>query len=102
MLEAPVRRLFLSLLLSATVAVAHAATIEDLPPGAEIRVRSVTIEGANAFPASTLSASPISAEVLTKPRAWNTPWRSRPLFEPETFEKDLERIRRDYEARGYF
>jgi outer membrane protein insertion porin family len=96
-LEAGVRRLLLVLLLSASAALARAATLEDLPPGAELRVRSVTIEGASVFPAST-----IAAEILTRPRAWYTPWRSRPILEPETFEKDLERIRRYYEARGYF
>ena len=96
------RRLCLLLVLSATVAVARAATLENLPPGAELRVRSVTIEGADAFPASMLSASALSAEVLTRKRPWYTPWRSHPLLEPETFEKDLERIRRYYEARGYF
>jgi len=74
-----------------------AAQIEDLSPDAELRVRDVVIEGSEAFPASALAN-----EILTRERAWYTPWRSRPVFEPSTLETDLERLRRFYETRGYY
>ena len=60
-------------------------------------VLSVTVEGNQAFSDYTLGA-----EVLTRPRPWYTPWRPHPIFDPGTLEQDLVRLRRFYEARGYF
>ena len=63
----------------------------------EWHVKRVDIHGNKAFSDGTLEA-----EILTQPRAWYTPWRSRPVFDTATFEKDLERLKRFYERRGYF
>jgi outer membrane protein assembly complex protein YaeT len=63
----------------------------------EWHVKQVEIHGNEQF-----STAVLSAEVLTQPRPWYTPWRARPVFDPGTFEKDLERLRRFYESHGYF
>jgi len=59
--------------------------------------KAIAIEGNQTFGDSTLRA-----EVLTQVRPWYTPWRSRPDFDPSTFEQDLERLKRYYDSRGFF
>src|SRR5438552_1886352 len=71
-------------------------TIDEID-AREWHVKAVEIAGNEAFWTSTLKA-----EVLTQPRAWYMPWKSRPVFDPTTFQADLERLRRYYESRGYF
>jgi outer membrane protein assembly complex protein YaeT len=73
-----------------------ALTLEEIDTR-EWHVKRVEIHGNQAFWSSTLNG-----EILTQPRPWYTPWKSRPVFDPTTFEKDLERLRRFYESRGYF
>ena len=75
---------------------AAASTIEELD-AREWHVRALELNGNQAFWKSTLAA-----EVETQPRPWYTPWRSHPVFDPQTFQTDLERLRRFYESRGYF
>lgn len=48
------------------------------------------------------SEDELRIEMLTQERPWYRPWSERPVFDPVTFEKDLERLRRYYEARGYY
>jgi outer membrane protein assembly factor BamA len=60
-------------------------------------VVSVDVEGNQAFSDYTLRA-----EILTHSRPWYTLWQPRPIFDPGTLEQDLLRLRRFYEARGYF
>ena len=71
-------------------------TLEEID-AREWHVKAVEIHGNEAFWTSTLQGA-----VLTQPRPWYTPWRSRPVFDPTTFQTDLERLRRYYESRGYF
>lgn len=76
---------------------AEAVSIKQLDPARRWRVKEIVIKGNQFFPESTLLD-----ELVTKPRAWFTPWRKPPLFDPVTFDTDLERIKRFYESRGYY
>jgi outer membrane protein assembly complex protein YaeT len=75
---------------------AVALTVDQLD-AREWHVESVAFHGNAAIPTADLRAA-----ILTQPRPWYTPWRKRAVFDPETFETDLERLQRLYESRGYF
>jgi len=75
---------------------AHALQMEELD-ARDWHTKAIAVEGNQTFGDSTLRA-----EVLTQVRPWYTPWRSRPVFDPSTFEQDLERLKRYYESRGFF
>jgi outer membrane protein insertion porin family len=75
---------------------AFGLTLDELDTR-EWHVKRVEIHGNE-----QLSTGVIRAEVLTEPRPWYTPWQSPAVFDPPTFEKDLERLRRLYESHGYF
>ena len=74
-----------------------AATIKELDPSKQYRVKEVRIAGNKAF-----SARALGTEVLTKQRAFYLFWRKPPMFDPVVFETDIKRLRRFYEARGYY
>jgi outer membrane protein assembly complex protein YaeT len=74
-----------------------AVPLDGLDPAIEWRVESVEISGNQKFPAEALLGV-----MLTNARPWYRPWAGRPIFDPVTFESDLERLRRFYEARGYY
>ena len=63
----------------------------------EWRVQAVHISGDTEF-----AESEIQAALLTQERPWYAPWKERPVFDPITFETDLERIQRFYEKHGYY
>src|SRR5262245_5772682 len=63
----------------------------------EWHVERLTIHGNAA-----VSTWDIRDEILTKPNPWYTPWRKPVVFDPQTFETDLERLHRLYESRGFF
>jgi outer membrane protein assembly complex protein YaeT len=71
--------------------------VEELSPAVTWRVRAIEITGNQTF-----SSAELRAQIVTQERSWYTPWRDRPIFEPQEFLTDLERIRRYYEARGYY
>lgn len=74
-----------------------AVAVEDLDPGKEWRIEKIEISGNRKF-----SADVLLGEILTKTRPWYLFWQSTPVFDPVTFKEDLERLRRFYEARGYY
>ena len=76
---------------------ASALRLEELDPGRTYRVVDIVIEGSGAF-----SEGALKKEILTKERPWYTPWRSHPELPPNTFTKDLERLKRFYETQGYY
>jgi len=76
---------------------ALAIPVNDLDPAREWRVEAIEISG-NA----TFSDSELTSEMLTKARPWYLFWQDAPVFDPVTFREDLERLRRFYEARGYY
>jgi outer membrane protein insertion porin family len=76
---------------------ARAILLDALDPAKEWRVEKIKIFGNVRIPADTLLD-----EMLTKERPWYRPWAESPVFDSVTFENDLERLRRFYEARGYY
>ncbi|MGH7858070.1 MAG: outer membrane protein assembly factor BamA [Candidatus Binatia bacterium] len=76
---------------------ASSLRVDRIDPARTFRVGEVEIEGADAF-----SEGALEKEILTQERPWYTPWRSDPEFQPDTFTKDLERLKRFYETHGYY
>lgn len=76
---------------------AVAIPVDDLDPGREWRVQAIEISGNTKF-----SDSELAGEMLTRARPWYLFWQEPPVFDPVTFREDLERLRRFYEARGYY
>src|SRR5919202_1316641 len=76
---------------------ASAILVDDLPPGKEWRTDGIEISGNKLYSAATLRG-----QMLTETRPWYLFWQSAPEFDPVTFREDLERLRRFYEARGYY
>ena len=71
--------------------------LEELDAARQWRVEKVEISGNTKF-----AESEILNELLTKVRPWYLFWEAENSFDPITFREDLERIRRFYEARGYY
>ena len=71
--------------------------VEELDAGRQWRVEKIEISGNTKF-----SESEILRDLLTKVRPWYLFWETEDIFDPITFREDLERIRRFYEARGYY
>lgn len=74
-----------------------AVQLEDLDPTRQWRVGAVEITGNQ-----KLSGSEVEKALLTRPRPWFRFWSERPVFDPVTFREDLERLRRLYEANGFY
>ena len=69
----------------------------ELDTEQEWLVQAIQISGNSVF-----SESEIQEALLTQERPWYTPWKERPVFDPITFETDLERLQRLYEKHGYY
>jgi outer membrane protein insertion porin family len=76
---------------------AVAIPVDDLEAGREWRVEQIEIAGNTKF-----SDNQLLNELLTKVRPWYLFWQDATIFDPVTFREDLERLRRFYEARGYY
>ncbi|MGE5304522.1 MAG: outer membrane protein assembly factor BamA [Alphaproteobacteria bacterium] len=76
---------------------AYAVPLAKLDNSIEWRVEQINLSGNRLFSADTLRK-----ELLTKERPLYRFWDKRPEFDAVTFENDLERLRRYYEARGYY
>jgi outer membrane protein insertion porin family len=74
-----------------------AIQVDELDAGREWRIRKLEISGKSQF-----SASELLGEMLTKVRPSYLFWENDNIFDPVTFREDLERLRRFYEARGYY
>jgi outer membrane protein assembly complex protein YaeT len=74
-----------------------AIQVDELDAGREWRIRNIEISGNRQF-----SAGELLGEMLTKVRPSYLFWESDNIFDPVTFREDLERLRRFYEARGYY
>ena len=93
-------RLFLSLFVAGGVLFARPVLgiqLEELDAARQWRVEKIEISGNTKF-----SESEILRELLTKVRPWYLFWETEDVFDPITFREDLERIRRFYEAKGYY
>ncbi len=74
----------------------HALQLDQL--GAQTwKVQEIVVHGNEA-----IASSLVRAEILTPERPWYAPWRSRPEFDPITFESDLLRLHRLYERDGWY
>jgi outer membrane protein insertion porin family len=74
-----------------------AIQVDELDAGREWRIRAIEISGNTKF-----SANELLGEILTKVRPSYLFWETDNIFDPVTFREDLERLRRFYEARGYY
>jgi len=74
-----------------------AIEVDELDAGWEWRVRKIEISGNTKF-----SANELLREMLTQVRPSYLFWETDNIFDPVTFREDLERLRRFYEARGYY
>jgi len=75
----------------------YAISLDALDYSRERRVERINLSGYKLF-----AEDELRAELLTKERPWYRFWSERPSFDAVTFENDLERLRRYYEARGYY
>ena len=75
----------------------YAVPLAELDDTKEWRVDQIVVSGNK-----LISEAEVRDEILTKARPWYQFWSPRPVFDPVTFEADLERLRRFYEARGYY
>lgn len=76
---------------------ATAVQLDALDLTVDWRLRALDFHGADA-----VSARELRKALVTKTRPWFAVWREWPPFDPVAFRTDLERIRRAYEARGYY
>jgi outer membrane protein assembly complex protein YaeT len=93
-------RFFLSLFVAGGILFARPVLgiqLEELDTARQWRVEKIEISGNTKF-----SEREILRELLTKVRPWYLFWETEDVFDPITFREDLERIRRFYEAKGYY
>jgi len=76
---------------------ALAVLVDVLDPTRQWKVARIEFSGNQKFP-----DEPLRAVLVTKERPWYRFWEERPPLEPVTFTTDLERLRRFYEAEGYY
>jgi outer membrane protein insertion porin family len=75
----------------------RASTVEDLRDNETYYLRAVSFSGNHA-----LSDTELTAQSSLKPRPVYQIWKKRPIFDPDAFPTDLKRMRRLYEANGYY
>ena len=83
--------------LSTVPRILPAAVIADLDPSLQWRTAKIEFFGNQKF-----SESELRDTIVSRERPWFRFWQDLPAFDPVTFETDLERLRRFYEARGYY
>lgn len=76
---------------------APAIPVDALDTSREWRTAKIEFRGND-----SVSDDELAAAIVTRERPWYRFWEDRPLFDPITFTTDLERVRRLYEARGYY
>jgi outer membrane protein assembly complex protein YaeT len=91
------RFLLAAILCFSTAATLIAATIADLNPGRHYQTEAITVAGNHNF-----AESELLAVMQTKTRPFYAVWKHRPEFSPATFKEDLDRIKRFYQAHGYY
>src|SRR6185503_18461844 len=76
---------------------ASGVLLDALDPARQWHVQRIEFFGNKQFDSDELRSA-----VVTKERPWYRFWEERPVFDPVTFETDLERLQRFYESRGYY
>ncbi|HTY53828.1 MAG TPA: outer membrane protein assembly factor BamA [Candidatus Binataceae bacterium] len=77
--------------------ITSAATLESLQDGKTYRVGQIEISGNKAF-----SEVELLKQVHTKPRPFYLIWKKPPKFDRDVFATDVQRVRRFYQAHGYY
>ncbi|MGH7795743.1 MAG: outer membrane protein assembly factor BamA [Candidatus Binatia bacterium] len=77
--------------------IVSAVLLDALDPTRQWRVERIEFSGNE-----NLSEGDLNAVIVTKERPWYRFWEERPVFDAVTFRTDLERLRRFYEANGYY
>ncbi|MBV8136183.1 MAG: BamA/TamA family outer membrane protein [Deltaproteobacteria bacterium] len=75
----------------------RASKVEDLLDNEVYYLRALSFSGNHA-----LSDTELTAQFSVKPRPFYQLWKKRPAFDPDALSSDLKRVRRLYEARGYY
>ncbi len=75
----------------------RALTVDDLDPAQKWWITKLTFTGNTHF-----SAGDLQNGLVTKPRAWYALWQPLPRFDPVAFASDIDRVKRFYQARGYY
>lgn len=89
-----------ALIMMCVAANAGAITIDELPPGGVYTIRRIDIEGTHA-----ISRGAVRGVMLTALPPWYAPWRrwlERPVFNPNLFRADLDRIAALLRESGYY
>jgi outer membrane protein insertion porin family len=74
-----------------------ASKVEDLRDNEVYYLRALSFSGNHA-----LSDTELTAQLSVKPRPFYQLWKKRPAFDPDALPSDLKRVRRLYEAHGYY
>ena len=74
-----------------------ALTTEDLDPALTYFVKEIVISGNASF-----SDQELLGQISIKQRPWYEFWKSRPIFDADGFQTDIKRLKRFYEAHGYY
>src|SRR5580698_2383194 len=99
-LQACATRIFAALIFLLAIFTASASfamKVEDLDPAEHLKVGSITFKGNH-----IINDSALQNVMKTKPRAFYLLWKARPDFEPDSFTRDLTRLRIFYETQGYY
>jgi hypothetical protein len=75
----------------------RASKVEDLRDSEVYYLRTLSFSGNHA-----LSDTELTTQLSVKPRPFYQLWKKRPAFDPEALPSDLKRVRRLYEAHGYY
>ncbi|MBV8775452.1 MAG: BamA/TamA family outer membrane protein [Deltaproteobacteria bacterium] len=89
--------LMAAILCSCAALAAEGATVAQLDPERHYKSAAITISGNQKF-----SESDLRAVMQTKTRPFYEIWMPRPAFDPNTFKKDIDRIRDFYRVHGYY
>jgi translocation and assembly module TamA len=76
---------------------AFALTTADLDPSRHYKLEKNEISGPHAFPRETLLSA-----MKTTERPWYQIWKPLPEFDPQRFNDDVARLKRFYEAHGFY
>jgi outer membrane protein insertion porin family len=76
---------------------AFGLTVADLDPSHHYKLEHIDLSGERAFSRDTLLSV-----ITLKERPWYQIWKPSPDFDPDAFTHDLARIKRFYEAHGYY
>lgn len=93
----PLSAALVALIAIAFGSVALALTTEDLDPGKQWKVGTISFSGNN-----VLSGDDLKSVLHTRERPFYQFWKKRPEFDPGVFDQDLHRLTLFYQTSGYY